>query len=133
MTGAVLADLIARCDDAPFVLIGHSLGGRVMVTAAQALATKTGEPRIAEMHLLGTALATNADWRSLHDAVAGTVWNYHSKRDAVLSKVFRTVELGRRAIGEVGVGSKFARIKDSDETKRVAGHSAYFSAISLRS
>jgi hypothetical protein len=132
MTGAVLADLIARCDDAPFVLIGHSLGGRVMVTAAQALATKRGEPRIAEMHLLAAAVATSGDWRSLHESVAGTTWNYYSKRDAVLSRVFRTVELGRRAIGEVGINSKFASIKDCDESKRVSGHSAYFSNVTLR-
>lgn len=103
MTGVALADLIARCDGGPFVLIGHSLGGRVMVTAAQALATKDGEPRITDMHLLAAAVGTNGDWRLLHEATSGTVWNYFSKRDAVLSKVFRAAELGRRAIGHQGI------------------------------
>ena len=55
MTGAVLADLIARADQGPFVLLGHSLGARVMVYAAQALGTLP-EPKIDSMHLLGAAV-----------------------------------------------------------------------------
>ena len=39
VTGALLAELIARTDDQSFILVGHSLGARVMVTAAQALGT----------------------------------------------------------------------------------------------
>ena len=42
MTGAVLADLIARTDEPAFVLVGHSLGARVMATAAQLLGTRVG-------------------------------------------------------------------------------------------
>src|SRR5665647_381265 len=53
MTGAALAALIARTIDGPYVLMGHSLGARVMVTAAQALATQPRPPRIESMHLLG--------------------------------------------------------------------------------
>ena len=88
MTGAVLADLIARTDQGPFVLLGHSLGARVMVSAAQALGTLP-EPRIDSMHLLGAAVGRGADWRTLDKAVAGGVWNYHSSRDQVLRLLYR--------------------------------------------
>lgn len=45
MTGAALAGLIARSVEGPYVLMGHSLGARVMVTAAQALGTRPGSPQ----------------------------------------------------------------------------------------
>lgn len=56
MPGAALAALIARTIEGPYVLIGHSLGARVMVTAAQTLATQPGPPRVEPMHLLGDAV-----------------------------------------------------------------------------
>lgn len=133
MTGAVLADLIARTDgEGPYVLIGHSLGARVMVHAAQALGTRTGAPpRIDTMHLLGAAVGTRGDWRSLDAAVSGTVWNYWSGRDEVLGTVYAIAELGQKAVGHVGLGSKFARIKDRNVTRTVGGHSAYFDKVRL--
>lgn len=132
MTGAVLADLIARCDDAPFILVGHSLGARVMVTAAQALASKPGRPRIAEMHLLGGAVGASGNWRTLHEAVAGTVWNYHSRCDGVLKLVYQTVQAGQKPIGRVGIRSKYANIRNVDVTSRVDGHGGYFNNVSLK-
>ena len=92
MTGAVLADLIARTNQGPFVLVGHSLGARVMVSAAQALGTLP-EPRIDSMHLLGAAVGRCAHWRTLDKAVARRLRNYHSSRDQVYacSTAWRTV------------------------------------------
>lgn len=132
MTGAILADLIARTDDGPYVLIGHSLGARVMVHAAQALGTQTGaEPRIETMHLLGAAVGNRGDWRSLDAAVSGTVWNYRSARDEVLGTVYAIAELGQKAVGYAGFGSRFPRIKDRNVTRTVGGHSAYFDGVVL--
>lgn len=132
MTGAVLADLIARCDDVPFILVGHSLGARVMVTAAQALASKPGGLRIAEMHLLGGAVGAKGDWRTLHEAVSGTVWNYYSGRDGVLKFVYQAIHGGQKPIGLVGIRSRFANIRDVNVTSLVDNHGAYFSAASLK-
>lgn len=56
MTGAILADLIARTDEGPMILVGHSLGARVMVSAAQILGTRGGDPLLKDMHLLGGAV-----------------------------------------------------------------------------
>ena len=132
MTGTVLADLIARTNEGPYVLIGHSLGARVMVHAAQSLgSTDTGAPRIEAMHLLGAAVGTKGDWRTLNEAVSGTVWNYYSGRDQVLKTLYAVAELGQKAAGLVGFNSKFDRIKDRNVTRKVDGHSRYLGAVTL--
>lgn len=112
MTGVVLADLLGRTSEGPYVLVGHSLGARMMVTCAQSLGTRSEDPRIESMHLLGAAVGRDGDWRSLNNAVSGTVWNYYSTNDAVLEWLFRLGDLGKRAVGHDGFGTKFARIKD---------------------
>jgi len=131
MTGAALADLIARTDEGPFVLVGHSLGARVMVTAAQALGTRPYAPRIDSMHLLGAAVGSAGDWRTLNDAVSGDVWNYHSSRDTVLRLVYSIAERGKHAGGHRGFDSRFQKIKDRNVSRSVEGHSAYFAGIKL--
>jgi hypothetical protein len=133
MTGAILADALARTDHESFVLIGHSLGARVMVTAAQALGTSEEAPRIESMHLLGAAVGQRGDWLSLDRAVSGTIWNYHSKNDSVLKWVYKVVEGGRAAVGLKGFGSSFPKIKDRNVSSTVSGHSAYFDGVTLES
>lgn len=131
MTGAAVADLIARTDEGPFVLAGHSLGARVMVTAAQALGTRSGAPRIESIHLLGAAVGDRADWRTLNSAVSGTIWNYRSVNDDVLRWLYTLGEPGQKAVGHVGFTSKFSNIKDRDVSRRVDSHSAYLSGVRL--
>ena len=131
MTGAVLADLIARTDQGPFVLLGHSLGARVMVSAAQALGTLP-EPRIDSMHLLGAAVGRGGDWRTLDRAVAGGVWNYHSSKDRVLRLLYTLAERGERAVGLAGFNTKFRSVKDRDVTRFVGSHSGYIGAVKLQ-
>jgi pimeloyl-ACP methyl ester carboxylesterase len=131
MTGAVLADLIARTNEGPFVLLGHSLGARVMVSAAQALGTMP-EPRIDSMHLLGAAVGRGGDWRTLDKAVAGGVWNYYSSRDQVLRLLYTLAETGERAVGLAGFETKFRSVKDRDVTRLVGSHSDYIRAVKLQ-
>lgn len=126
MTGAVLADLIARTESEKFILVGHSLGARVMVTAAQALGTRDAAPRIETMHLLGAAIGNKGDWRTLSDSVSGQIYNYRSTNDAVLKYLFRTVEGGRSAVGVAGFATSFANIRDRNVTRRVRSHGDYF-------
>lgn len=133
MTGAVIADLISRTDEGPYVLIGHSLGARAILTAAQALGTQTGaEPRIEAMHLLGAAVSTKGDWRSLSLAVSGTIWNYRSINDDVLGKVYAVAEVGRKAVGRNGFNSKWPNIKDVDVSRVVGSHGAYRDNVKLK-
>lgn len=131
MTGAALAELIARTQDGPYVLMGHSLGARVMVTAAQALGTRPGPTRIESMHLFGAAVDRKDDWRSLQSAVTGTVRNYWSSNDPVLRWLYRLGEGGKQAAGQQGFGSKLSRIKDRNVNRSVNGHSGYLSAVRL--
>lgn len=130
-TAAVLADLLARTDQQPFILVGHSLGARVMLCTAELLATKSGEPRLEDVHLLGAAVGVGGDWKRLNASVRGTVFNYHSTRDEVLGRVYRTAELGKRAVGQVGFGSSFQNIIDVDVSDTVAKHSAYHGFVEL--
>jgi pimeloyl-ACP methyl ester carboxylesterase len=132
MTGAALAELIARTVEGPFVLMGHSLGARVMVTAAQTLATRSGPPRIESMHLLGAAVGRKGHWHSLDAAVLETVWNYWSDNDSVLGWVYRLAEIGEVAVGQAGFGSARSRIKDRNVSRLVAAHSAYVTQVQLQ-
>ena len=133
MTGAVLADAIVRADLHSVVLVGFSLGGRVMAAAAESLATRRDEaPRIESMHLLGAAVGTHRDWRAIEPALEGTVYNYFSKNDKILSALYRVAEGGTRAIGCEGLPMKSPRVKNVDVSKKVGAHAEHLRAVSLR-
>ncbi|KQY51565.1 hypothetical protein ASD30_19535 [Nocardioides sp. Root140] len=131
MTGAALAALLARTEEGPYILVGHSLGARVMATAARAMGKEAGPKRIAEMHLLGAAIGRKGEWRSLSESVDGTVYNYWSKNDNVLKFLYLAAEAGQRAVGRHGFASKFSNIKDRDKSRMVKGHSGYFEGVRL--
>jgi hypothetical protein len=133
MTGAALAALIARTAEGPYVLMGHSLGARVMVSAARALGTRAGPPRIESIHLLGAAVGRRGDWRDLDASASGTVWNYWSANDAVLRWLYTLAEVGDTAAGQAGFKSTFPRIKDRSVSRKVKSHSAYLPSVKLES
>ncbi|MBF6621258.1 MAG: DUF726 domain-containing protein [Patulibacter sp.] len=130
-TGVALAGILARTTPGPYVLVGHSLGARVMATAAMTLASAPQAPPVSTVHLLGAALGSKGDWRALDDAVTDAVYNYYSTRDDVLKRVYRVVQGGQTAAGYRGLRSTFPRIKDRDVSRRVATHSDYFSHVRL--
>ena len=131
MTGVALAELIARTQEDAYVLIGHSLGARVMVTAAQSLGTRPGTPRIESMHLLGAAVGRKGDWHTLDAAVTGTVWNYYATNDNVLRWLYKLAEIGQTATGQAGFTTKFSTIKDRNVSRKVAKHSDYVPKLAL--
>jgi pimeloyl-ACP methyl ester carboxylesterase len=133
MTGAVLADAIVRSDLQSVVLVGFSLGGRIMSAAAESLATLSDEaPRVETMHLLGAAVGAHSDWRAIEPAVGGTIYNYFSKNDRILSALYRVAEGGTKAIGAEGIPTKSPRVKNVDVSKKVSGHAEHLKAVSLR-
>jgi pimeloyl-ACP methyl ester carboxylesterase len=133
MTGTMLADIMARTNEDKFVLVGHSLGARVMVMTAQALGSdRLGEPLIESMHLLGAAVANDGDWQQLDAAVSDKIWNCWSRRDRVLKFLYRSAQIGARASGQTGFDSKFASINDRDVSRSVASHSDYIANVTLR-
>ncbi len=133
MTGAVLADAIVRADLRSVVLVGFSLGGRVMTATAESLATRKKDgPRIQTMHLLGAAVGTGRPWPSIESAVDGSIHNYYSSNDKILSALYRVAEAGRMSIGCEGIPSASRKVKNIDVSKVVAAHQDHLQAVSLR-
>ena len=130
-TGVALAGLLARTDADDYILVGHSLGARAMVTAAQTLTTNTEGPKIATVHLLGAAIGAKGDWRGLNDAVTDVVYNYYSANDKVLKNLYTVVQAGSKPAGLRGFGSKFPKIKDRNVSRLVNSHSDYCSRVNL--
>ncbi|HRC52507.1 MAG TPA: DUF726 domain-containing protein, partial [Gordonia sp. (in: high G+C Gram-positive bacteria)] len=131
-TGVLLASILARTEIDRCILVGHSLGGRVMITAAETLGTDPDAPRIQTLHTLGAAEGKKGDWRPLNDAVEDAVHNYYSANDKVLEIAYRTAQVGDKAIGRYGFGTAFPKIHDHEVTDRVGGHTEYFGSVTLR-
>jgi hypothetical protein len=98
---------------------------------ATALATQPGAPRIDTIHTVGAAIGRKGDWRTLSEAVSGSVHNYYSTSDKVLKYAYAVAQGGSVAAGRQGFGASYANIIDHDVTAQVAGHSDYFSKVDL--
>ncbi|MCX5042430.1 TMCO4 family protein [Aldersonia sp. NBC_00410] len=130
-TGVALAGILAHTQCDKYVLVGHSLGGRAMITAAETLATSRVAPSIETVHLLGTAEGKKQDWRPLSESVIDAVHNYYSTNDAVLKILYAVAQAGSVAVGLRGFTTEFSAIKDHDVSDRVNGHSEYFEKVNL--
>lgn len=130
-TGVIIADLLARTDAESYVLIGHSLGARMMVNAAQSLGTKSDGPRLQSVHLPGAAIGAKSNWSSLADAVEDKVYNYHSSNDSTLKRFYRLGQLGEQAAGIIGLITDNGRIVNIDVSNVVPDHSAYLDNVTL--
>jgi len=128
-TGVALAGILARTEIPSYHLVGHSLGARVMITAAETLATQQGGPRIDTVHVVGAAIGRKGDWRRLNGAVSNKVHNYFSSRDQVLRYAYTVAQGGSVAAGFAGFGTSYPNIVDHDVSDRVDGHSAYFDNV----
>lgn len=131
-TGAILSDLLARTDLDEVVLVGHSLGARAMICAAEALGTKDRAPKVREIHLLGAAVGAKGDWGRLSSAVDRVAYNYHSREDKVLKFFYSLAQGGTAAAGHTGMTTRFKNIRNVDVTRQVSDHSAYCNAVSLK-
>lgn len=130
-TGVVLADLLARTEADSYVLVGHSLGARVMVVAAQTLGSKSSGPRVQAAHLLGTAIGAKSDWHSLASAVDDAVYNYHSIYDNVLKIAYPVAQGGQSAAGLKGFTPAVGKIENIDVSELVKSHSDYQRNVEL--
>lgn len=131
-TGVALAGLIARTNVDRYILVGHSLGARVVLTAAETLALSPDVPKIETLHVMGAAKGKKGDWRRLNEAVVDKVCNYYSSNDKVLKFAFQGAQFGSKPMGLYGIESPFPKIKDYDVSKTVGGHSQYFSNVKLK-
>lgn len=131
-TGVILADLLARTDADSYVLIGHSLGARVMVVAAQTLGTKPGAPRIESAHFLGAAIGAEGNWDSLTAAVDGVAYCYYSTTDNVLKYVYKTAQVGETAAGLTGFTPESSKLQNIDVSDQAKTHFDYQGNVQLR-
>lgn len=132
MTGSVLADALVRSDLRSVILVGFSLGARVMVAAAESLATREGGPRVESIHLLGAAVGTGRDWHAIERAAEANVWNYWSDNDRVLRYLYRVGDTGAKAIGCEGIPVTSPKIKNVNVSSIVRSHKSHLEAVKLR-
>lgn len=131
-TAMALAAIIQRSNLESVVLVGHSLGGRVMLNLATALAGAAGtenEVRVEAVHLLGAAIGQDTRWDSAGEFLSGVVHNYHSHNDRVLGYLYPAAMGGRKAIGFEGLDAPFA--VNHDVSEEVKSHSAYYENVEL--
>jgi hypothetical protein len=128
-TGQLLADLILRADGrARYVLLGHSLGARVIYYTLQALAeADVREPRIREAHLLGGAVGRDRkSWTGIDSAVSGQICNYYSKNDDMLRVFYKVGTLfTSKPVGRGPIIYRPNKIRNVDVTGFVGGHDEY--------
>ena len=139
-TGALLADIIARTDK-QYILIGHSLGARVIYACLASLKTKDS-CFIQDVHLLGGAVnnqciensdhAKGVNWDKLDQVVSGKIYNYYSKKDSVLKLLYKAVESLRFDFGNPIGRNKIlnSRIINIDVSSYISGHTEYKSNLS---
>lgn len=120
-TGVVLADIIQRCVRTKFILIGFSLGCRVVYSTLRTLAT-TGKKKIDTVHLLGGAVSNqNEDWHYASQAVSAKLYNYFSCNDLALKTLYQVgTFFSSKPIGTSPI--KIARFCNRDVSKFVSGH-----------
>jgi hypothetical protein len=107
-------------------------GARAMVVAAEALGSKADGPRLEAVHLLGTAIGANSDWKSLTARVDGKVYNYHSGHDAVLKWLYTAAQGGQKAAGHTGFTKVVPKLENVDVSDTVESHDEYYDKVTLR-
>lgn len=130
-TGTALAALLAKSEQEDFILVGHSLGGRVMITCATALAGLGNSGKIRDIHLMGAAMGRGKTWRPLSEAVTGTVHNYWSANDSTLKYMYTAAMFGKGAVGGRGFDSDYTNIVDHDVSDVVTDHKRYYDDVAF--
>ncbi|PHQ83915.1 MAG: hypothetical protein COB58_00295 [Thalassobium sp.] len=129
--GVLLADLIARTQQT-FILVGHSLGARVIYFCLSALRTVYGKKWIDSVYLLGGAVnnsvtendKTSINWIGVDGAVHGCIYNFYSSNDDVLRYIYNTSQLFMgSSIGRNPIN--YDAITNVDVSDLVSGHTKY--------
>lgn len=126
-TGVVLADILGRCNKRRFILLGHSLGCRVIYSCMQTLAT-TDKKCIAGCYLFGGAVTNSAaNWQAAAGALTPRrkIHNYYSTADFVLKYLYsagtflQSIPIGRHPIEDV------SQVRNHDLSDIRVGHMDY--------
>jgi pimeloyl-ACP methyl ester carboxylesterase len=128
MTGVLLADLLARCEDQDFVLVGHSLGARVIFYMLQSasLSQRLGD-RLRAVYLLGGAVGRDDEsgWIRAANVVDGPIYNCFSTKDSVLNCLYRPASAYLSFPIGLGPIDGPSNIVNVDTSSIVFGHCEY--------
>ncbi len=128
MTGILLADLIARTNNPNgFILMGHSLGARVIYYLLCALSTKNVS-KIHNVFLLGGAVdrQDSKGWNDAIKSVKGKIINCYSINDSTLKFLYQGANaLISSPIGLGDIEVSHDKIVNKDVTSIVGGHMQY--------
>ena len=128
MTGILLADLLARTNQRDgYILMGHSLGSRVIYYLLNALATKDVSP-IQDVFMLGGAIdrTDEAGWQNAVKAVNGKIYNCYSVNDSTLKFLYQGVNaLSSSPIGLGKISHKNDKLINHDVSSIIEGHMQY--------
>jgi hypothetical protein len=128
MTGILLADLIARTNNPDgFILMGHSLGSRVIYYLLCALATKP-LTQINDVFLLGGAVDRKdaEGWNDAIKAVKGKIVNCYSNNDSTLKFLYQGANaLSSSPIGLGDIEVSHEKLVNKDVSSIIGGHMQY--------
>ncbi len=124
--GRVLADaIINRAQgERPVVLIGYSLGARVIYSCLSELAERKAFGLVESAVLIGSPCPSEARfWRMMKSVVAGRLVNVYSENDYILGFLYRTssIQLGIAGLQEIEV----AGVENVNVSELVSGHLRY--------
>jgi hypothetical protein len=76
--------------------------------------------------------STGCPVRAAISSKSGTIWNYWSRNDTVLRRLYRLAQGGQQAAGAVGFSSKAAFVRNRNVSRAVASHSDYVKEVKLQ-
>src|SRR5690606_2200420 len=96
LTGKLLAETVMACPHKEFILIGHSLGARVIYNCLEHIKASNVETNIKEVHLLGGAVNSRIfKWNKTINTVKDRIYNYYSSKDYILKIMYSTIMIDR--------------------------------------
>lgn len=107
-----------------FILVGHSLGCRVISSCLEELSI-TNYREVSEIHLLGGAIGNNEDrWNRVKKPVSGNIYNYSCQNDNVLKTLYKVgTFFASKPIGTHPI--EIGGVVNIDVTESVSGHMDY--------
>jgi len=128
MTGILLADLLSRTNQKDgFILMGNSLGARVIYYLLNAISTKD-QAIIRDVYLLGGAVdkKDKEGWQTGLKAVNGNLYNCYSHNDHTLKFLYRGANaLFSSPIGLGDIEVSDPRLINIDTSSIVSAHMEY--------
>lgn len=122
--GKKLASTFLACPNKEFILIGHSLGARVIFNCLEHMKRSRKETCIKEVHLLGGAVnSRKAKWNKTQSTVKDKVYNYYSGNDSILKICYSAAMIDRYPIGLKSIDLPY--FENIDSTFDILGHFEY--------